>query len=144
MSIHIITFRSPSYRSMCDLRNRVLRKPLGLQLTENDIQKDEEDILIGYYKEDDKVIACCILSKIDETIVKLRQMAVDPAFQGKKIGEQMLQHAEALAREIGFQKITMNARKTADEFYKKYGYRVRSKEFIEVGIPHVKMEKRIV
>jgi len=52
-----------------------------------------------------------------------------------------MQFAENIARDRGFQKITMHARKTAVGFYEKLGYRVCGQEFEEVTIPHYVMEK---
>ncbi len=42
----------------------------------------------------------------------------------------------------GFVHFSMHARLTAVGFYAKLGYSQVSPEFLEVGIPHVKMEKR--
>ena len=40
-------------------------------------------------------------------------------------------------------KITVNAQKQAEGFYKKCGFKTVSDEFLEEGIPHVKMELEI-
>ncbi len=37
----------------------------------------------------------------------------------------------------------MHARKTAVGFYEKLGYKVTGKEFVEITIPHVVMEKKL-
>jgi ribosomal protein S18 acetylase RimI-like enzyme len=73
--------------------------------------------------------------------VRLRQMAVLNNLQGKGIGRALMQFAENIARDRGFQKITMHARKTAVGFYEKLGYRISGQEFEEVTIPHYVMEK---
>jgi predicted GNAT family N-acyltransferase len=48
-----------------------------------------------------------------------------------------------VARDAGFKKIRMHARKTAVGFYEKLGYTVIGKEFTEVSIPHLLMEKKL-
>jgi ribosomal protein S18 acetylase RimI-like enzyme len=113
---------------------------LGLQFTPDELEKEIEEILIGAFEED-KMLGCCMLIKQDPVSVRLRQMAVLNNLQGKGIGRALMQFAENIARDRGFQKITMHARKTAVGFYEKLGYRVCGQEFEEVTIPHYVMEK---
>ena len=75
--------------------------------------------------------------------IRLRQMAVLNDLQGKGIGKALMQFAENLARDRGYQKITMHARKNAAGFYEKLGYKVISEEFTEITIPHYLMEKSL-
>ncbi len=70
-------------------------------------------------------------------------MAVQNNLQGKGIGASMMNFAENVARDAGYKKIMMHARKTAIGFYKKLGYNVTGKEFLEVSIPHFVMEKKL-
>jgi len=64
--------------------------------------------------------------------------------QGKGIGRALMQFAENIARDRGFRRITMHARKSATGFYEKLGYTVSGGEFEEVTLPHVVMEKRLI
>ena len=50
---------------------------------------------------------------------------------------------EQEARATGIKKIEFHARKTAVKFYQKLGYHLEGEEFLEVGIPHFKMEKNL-
>lgn len=125
---------------MVQLRNDILRKPLGLSFTPEELEKEKEEILIGAF-EDDKMLGCCMLIREDAQTVRLRQMAVLNNLQGKGIGRALMQFAENLASDRGYQKITMHARKTATGFYEKLGYVVRGEQFDEVTIPHYIMEK---
>ena len=70
-------------------------------------------------------------------------MAVGSTVQGKGVGRAMLHFAESVARDHGFRKITMHARKTAAGFYGKMGYAVYGLEFEEVSVPHFTMEKAL-
>jgi GNAT superfamily N-acetyltransferase len=74
-------------------------------------------------------------------VVRLRQMAVLNDLQGKGIGRALMSFAENLARDRGYKRLTMHARKNALGFYEKMGYRVAGSEFTEVTIPHYVMEK---
>ena len=127
---------------MIDLRFQMLRKPLGLNFTPDDLAAEKNDILIGCF-EDDKLEACCMLTETDPKTVRLRQMAVMPVLQGKGIGRVLMTFAENIARDRGYRRMTMHARKTAVGFYEKNGYKVCSDEFQEVTIPHFVMDKEL-
>ena len=128
---------------MVQLRNDILRKPLGLVFLPDELEKEKEDILIGAF-EDDKMLGCCMLINTDPGTVRLRQMAVLNTLQGKGIGKALMQFAENIARDRGYRKITMHARKTATGFYEKLGYTTNGVEFLEVTLPHVVMEKQLL
>ena len=145
MFFKIIEYKSPEYKQMVELRSKILRIPLGLSFTEEQLAAEKDDILLGSFEEKDKFLkGCCILSKVDDLTIKLRQMAVSDDFQGKGIGRQVIVFAEKVAKEKGFKKIIMNARKSVEGFYGKLGYTIVGDEFIEVSIPHYKMEKTII
>jgi len=140
MALKIIDHGSREYQQMVHLRNEILRRPLGLQFTPEELEKEKEEILIGAFEEE-KMLGCCMLIMEAANSVRLRQMAVLNNLQGKGIGRALMQFAENIARDRGFHKITMHARKTAVGFYEKLGYRISGQEFEEVTIPHYVMEK---
>lgn len=142
MPLKLIDHGTKEYKQMVDLRYQVLRKPLGLEFTAEELEREKEDILIGAF-EDDDMLGCCLLTKTDNETVRLRQMAVKAGLQGKGIGGVLMQFAENLARDRGMKKIVMHARKTAIGFYEKQGYKVSGEEFQEVTIPHYEMEKAL-
>jgi predicted GNAT family N-acyltransferase len=142
MALKIIDHGSKDYREMVELRNNILRKPLGLGFTDEELAAEKDDILLGCY-EDDKLEACCMLTKTGPKTVRLRQMAVSSGLQGKGIGRVLMSFAENIARDHGFKHLTMHARKSAVGFYEKHGYKVCSEEFEEVTIPHFVMEKEL-
>lgn len=143
MALKIIDHGSREYRQMIDLRYEILRKPLGLNFTEEELEREKEDILIGAFDED-RILACCLLTKVDPQCCKLRQMAVLNSQQGKGIGATMMNFAENVARDRGFKVMAMHARKTATGFYEKLGYKVDGDEFEEVTIPHYVMKKKLI
>lgn len=142
MPIKILEYQSSDYEQMVFLRREVLRKPLGMEFTSEELAKDEHDILIGAF-DDDEILACCILTKVDPQTCRLRQMAVKNTLQGKGIGGSVLLFAENIARERGYNCLYMHARKSAQGFYEKLGYEVCSDEFSEVSIPHYEMKKSL-
>jgi GNAT superfamily N-acetyltransferase len=143
MALKLIDHGSPEYLQMVQLRNDILRKPLGLTFQPEELEKEKEDILIGAFEED-KMLGCCMLIKTEPGTVRLRQMAVLNNLQGKGIGRALMQFAENIARDRGYRRITMHARKSATGFYEKLGYVISGDEFVEVTLPHVTMEKQLI
>lgn len=142
MALKQIDHGTPEYNKMITLRMDILRKPLGLSFSPDELQKEKDDILIGAF-EDDDILGCCLMTKTADKTLRLRQMAVQNNLQGKGIGASMMNFAETVARDKGFKKLTMHARKTALGFYEKLGYKVTGDEFEEVTIPHYVMEKKL-
>lgn len=142
MPIKQIDHGTKEYDQMVKLRNDILRSPLNLTFSKEDLDREKNDILIGAFEED-KILGCCLLTQINAEEVRLRQMAVQNNLQGKGIGASMMIYAENIARDAGYSKIIMHARKTAIGFYEKLGYVVVGNEFTEVSIPHYRMEKKL-
>ena len=138
-----IDYGTVQYAQMVELRSQVLRKPIGLDFTEEELDKEKDEILIGAFDEDE-MIGCCMLTKTEEGELKLRQMAVKDDLQGTGIGASIISFAENIARDRGFGKMVMNARDSAVGFYEKLGYKVVGDAFTEVNLPHHKMEKRLL
>ncbi len=142
MALKIIDWGSGDYEKVLQLRNEVLRKPLGLNFSDDELQKEQQHMHMGAY-EDGRMLGCCMLVDEGDKTVRLRQMAVVNDVQGKGIGRALMTFAENLARDRGYRKITMHARKQAVGFYEKLGYKKKGEEFEEVTIPHYVMEKEL-
>lgn len=140
--IRIYEHNSAEYMQELTLRNKILRKPLGVSLYEEDLSQDEKDVHVGVFS-GSRLVGCLLLSKINNDTVKMRQVAVDDSEQGKGIGARMVGFAEEWAVKNGYKVMTMHARKRAVGFYKKRGYMIVSDEFTEVGIPHYTMVKTL-
>ena len=142
MAIKQIYFGSKEYQEMLNLRYEVLRKPLGIDFTPEQLEKEKDDILIGAFDEDE-LIGCCILTPMNNSTVKLGQMAVLNNLQGKGIGESLITFAENLAADKSFKTIVMHARDSAIGFYERFGYSVRGDGVLIVNTPHHLMEKKL-
>jgi GNAT superfamily N-acetyltransferase len=144
MDFKVIGYKTDEYRQMVSLRTKILRKPLGLTFSEEDLKRDKNDLLLAACFPDSKQMAgCCILTPLSEVAIQLRQMAVDDFYQGKGLGSGLLLFAEQVAAGRNIERLYLHARKAAVGFYKKHGYTIESDLFMEVGIPHFEMMKRI-
>jgi GNAT superfamily N-acetyltransferase len=142
MAVKLIDHGSKEYSQMIALRHNLLRKPLGLSFDDDELKDEKNDILIGCF-DDDHLEGCCLLTQTEPGVLRLRQMAVVSGLQGKGIGKVLLQFAENIARDRGYKKIVMHARKTATGFYEKLDYKISSNEFEEVTLAHYIMEKNL-
>ena len=142
MALKIIDYGTAEYQQMIKLRDDILRKPLGLTFSPDELEKEKRNLHIAAY-EDDQMLGCCMLVEEKPEAVRLRQMAVINDLQGKGVGRALMQFAENLARDRGYKKITMHARKNATGFYEKMGYKKIGHEFEEITIPHYVMEKEL-
>lgn len=141
-SIKLIEFSSEEYNQMVTLRRKVLRIPLGIDFTTQELLKDKDDFLIAAFLESD-IIGCLILTPQEQQKIKMRQVAVDMAWQGHGIGQQIVDFAESFSVTNYFNYMHCNARATAVSFYQKQGYTVSGDEFTEVGIAHYYMSKKL-
>ena len=142
MPLKIIDHDSVEYQQMIDLRDEILRKPLGLYFDPEELDREKDDILIGAFEED-KLIGCCLITRAEGGTCRLRQMAVSSILQKKGIGASLMTFAENVARDKGYETLMMHARTSAVGFYEKFGYKVLGDEFYEVTIPHYTMCKKL-
>ncbi|MFZ1936837.1 MAG: GNAT family N-acetyltransferase [Thermoguttaceae bacterium] len=142
-----LTFRevahgSAEYWATVDLRDSVLRKPLGLRFSTEELQAEEHSHHLACY-DGDRLVACLVLLAADESDVRMRQLAVVPELQRRGIGRALVNFSEAWASSGGYRRMILHARETAVAFYERAGYSRRGDRFEEVTIPHWAMEKRL-
>ncbi len=142
MIIEEVTPQSGDYKIAKDIRERVLRKPLGLTFTEQDMAEDQADIHFIMKDPANGVVAGTVVMKpLSDSNWRLRQLAVEPKYQGQNIGGFLTRHCEGFARQKGAQKVILHSRLNVVKFYQNMGYVSVGEEFYEVGIPHFRMEK---
>lgn len=129
---------SEEYKKALILRRKILREPLKLDISPEDLSTEKDQLHFGLFN-DNEIKACVIAVPMNDGIAKVRQMAVRPELQNQGLGSKLLLLCMADLKQKGFRKVELNARKTAVDFYKKYGFQICSDEFIEVTIPHFKM-----
>ena len=142
IEIQIVEYNSDLQKKSVELRTKILREPLGLVYTPEQLADEKEEIHIVALK-DDKVVGVLVLKKMDDKLLKMRQVAVDTDLQKSGIGKQLVIFSEEYAKEHGFNIIELHARDAAKDFYLRLGYKVEGEEFTEVGISHYKMKKEL-
>jgi predicted GNAT family N-acyltransferase len=142
LKIRPITHNSPAYALTITLRDRLLRRPLGLFFSEAQLAAEADEFHITAW-EDDRLLGCLCLKPIDAFMLQMRQIAVVEERQGQGIGQQLIAFSEDFAKEHLYQKIILHARETALPFYKKLGYTAVGNPFIEVTLLHQAFEKKL-
>lgn len=142
LEVRSISFGSEAYRASCDLRDEVLRQPLGLKLSVVDTEEDQHQQHWGLY-ENDHLIGCLIAKPRGEGVVQLRQYSITNERQGEGLGRILMEGVEAELRAQGIRHIWLHAREPVIGFYAKLGYQPVGELFQEVGRPHQIMEKWI-
>jgi len=140
LAIRVINYHSEEYRKELELRDEVLRKPLGMSLFDENLEKEKMDIHIGAFVKN-KLVGVLILTPLNLSDIKMRQVAVLETTRSQKVGSQLVQFAEEYAKDKGYALMRLNARKTAVGFYEKLGYEKIGEEFFEIKIPHFRMNK---
>lgn len=105
----------------------------------NDMDDADFKSLQVFYKDIDTVVACLRIIPINENTVKIGRVCALQKRTG--IGTALLKNAIASAKEkLGAEKIVIHAQSYVEQFYARQGFKTVSGEFMEEGIPHVKME----
>lgn len=142
ITIRELIFGSSEQKESIKLRDEILRKPLGLHFSDEELQNEHNQIHIGAFL-DGRIVGILLLMPLSNTVIKMRQVAVDNNLQRKGIGKKLVLFAENYAKQQSFKEITLHARKSATEFYLNVGYQIEGNPFIEVGIPHYLIKKHI-
>lgn len=140
--VRLVEHGSEEYEATIRLRDRVLRAPLGLSFTPEQLAAEAADLHLACFLDGD-LAGCLVLTPKDGETVKMRQVAVSPALQGRGIGRALVEASEAVARERGWREMTLHARQTAVPFYLVLGYEVVGEPFEEVTVPHRAMRKAL-
>lgn len=132
---------SPEYDQLVSLRYDILRKPLGMVFSDEQLRAEHDKIHLALFKEDEPV-ACCMLVPFGDK-VQMKQVAVKKGMQGSGIGSSLLKATEEYALSKGYKLMYCHARETAVAFYTRNGYAIKGDVFEEIGIPHFYMEKSL-
>ena len=85
-----------------------------------------------------EVVGYCRL-RVLESKAKLERFAVYEQWRGRSIGDALVRHLLAVARERGIEQKYLYSQVSAKRFYEKLGFVARGELFMEAGIEHVHM-----
>ena len=133
---------SIEYLRAVQLRREVLRWPLGLEFTRQELD-DEHNQHHLVIVDGEHLVACLSLLPMEDRTVKMRQVAVQPSWQRRHVGQRLVEASEKFAQAAGYEKMVLHAREAAVPFYLRLGYSIDGECFEEVGIIHFAMFKTL-
>lgn len=139
----VMDLGSGYYEDSLGLRDRELRRPLGMVLS-----GDEREMDRGGWRHcggvvGGRLVACASLWLRGYGRAQIKQVVVDPEVRGLGLGCGIMGYAEEEARALGVEIVYVHARHYVVSFYEHLGYSVVGEAFNEVGMEHYVMEKRL-
>jgi predicted GNAT family N-acyltransferase len=130
-------------RAALALRHEVFVVEQGVPIEEEVDEHDESDALhLVAVSEDGQVVATARVVMEGET-AKLGRVAVAAAARRRGIASRLLAQGEARARALGARRVALAAQTGALELYDRAGYTPYGERFMDAGIEHLMMEKRL-
>ena len=139
-----VEFGSSRYQELLDLRYKILLQPLGLKFLDAYREEEANFLHIGCVDNvSDELIGGLIMVPISSDEIRIMQVAIDVVRQGEGIGRKLIEYAESVAKEIGYEKMVMHAMLSVVGFYEKLGFKQEGDIFEEKGVRLVRMVKEL-
>ncbi len=129
--MEIISF-DPAFRNdFKDLNLAWLNKYFWVEPHDEEVLGNPEKYIITpggsifFVKKDDKIIGTVALMKMEEGIFELTKMAITPEYQGRKIGQKLMEYSLEFARKQGWKYLIIYSNRKLENaiyIYKKYGF----------------------
>lgn len=140
MNIRIPTTEK-EWEEYYDLRYRILRKPLGKPVGSEKNDGDKTGKHFALYSHN-QLKAIARLDQAGRDISQVRFVAVEENTQGQGFGKKIMRAVEFDSKKSGNQKMILQARENALEFYLKLDYKVIKKTHLLFDqVQHYLLEK---
>lgn len=136
-----IRYGSDEYEMTRELRNRIMRAPIGLSIYDQDYSFEVNSRIIGAF-DGEKMLGCSIVGKLHGECC-LDFLCIDDQVQKTGIGSMLLKDVENWVRAQGIPLLILEARLTAQKFYEKHGYEPYGQVYLmeKSPIDHIMMRK---
>ena len=114
--------------------------PLEDEFDEFDTLDGQCEHILVYYNE--KAVGTGRLRVVDD-LGKLERICILEPYRKFGLGKIIIQTLEEIAKDKEIDRVKLHGQTQAEGFYKKLGYQTSSSEFIEDGIPHFLMTKKL-
>ncbi|WP_310656317.1 GNAT family N-acetyltransferase [Lactobacillus jensenii] len=132
---------SALYQKILSLRKEVFVKeknvPANLEL-----ENEQGPIYYGGVI-DDTVVCCARVIEEDNKTWHIQRVATKKPFRGQGLNSQLFKKIEQDAKNNGIDRLILGAQDQAQGFYLHLGFKVVGDAFIDAGITHHMMEKKI-
>jgi predicted GNAT family N-acyltransferase len=124
-----------------ELRWRVFCAEQGVSFEADQDGRDPEAVHIVAVEEGAVIGTCRLLFR--GQVARLGRLAVEPDRRGDGVAAAILREADRVASDAGAESIALHAQTYALTLYEQAGYEEYGPTFVEEGIEHVAMEKRL-
>jgi predicted GNAT family N-acyltransferase len=124
-----------------DLREEVFCGEQGVTREAERDGRDGAAVHLGAFDGDALVGTCRLLAEEDG--IAVQRVAVRRDRRGRGIGAALMAAAERYARQRGAAALTLHAQLDSERFYRALGYESEGEPFLEEGIEHVAMRRRL-
>lgn len=148
IQVRRITRDDPLYEQECHLREDVLLRPIGYDMTRFTADFPGVEERLEHYvavlddRSGPRVVGCAALLPGQPEIGagRVMQMAVNFQRQGEGIGRRLLAAVESRAfGSLGLKRLVVHAQEVNAGFFEKVGWVPEPGSFIEAGVPHRRM-----
>ena len=141
VTFKLVEHGSEAWKSAVQLREAILRKPLGSYFTDEELKEEKNHLqIVGLL--DTEIVATSVLVPENQSM-KMQRVVVKDELRNSGIGSEMMLFCEKVSLTNGKRHIYCHARDTAVNFYLNNNYLIEGEYFPEDGIPHVKMVKHL-
>lgn len=123
MEIKEININDLLYDRTLDLRTNVISIPFGFPPPRKEKETLDSHMFVAL-NGDEIVGFAMITPSSDKRSIRARQVSVTPARQKQGIGRQLMEKAESVAKELGYQELRLFAHTGSHPFFLKLNYTV--------------------
>lgn len=132
MNFEIIEFQPQYAKDFRDLNLAWLKKYFWVEPHDEEVLGNPEQYIISpggnifFVKDGNEIIGTVALMKMEEGVFELTKMAVTPEYQGKNIGQKLMEHTLSFAGNQGWKKLIIYSNRKLENaiyIYKKYGFK---------------------
>ncbi|BAY31236.1 GCN5-related N-acetyltransferase [Nostoc carneum NIES-2107] len=124
------------------IRIAVFQEEQGVEAALEFDGKDEIcDHLIAYLNQ--QAVGTTRIRYLDEQTAKIERLAVLSHARGNGFGKQIMEKAIDFIANQNIPEVVINSQEYVKSLYQKMGFIAEGEIFIEAGIPHIKMRKKL-
>jgi predicted GNAT family N-acyltransferase len=146
MQLKSIDYGSEAYNQAALLRYRLFYQEHNIPFASIFDPSEKQDFHLAITDSlADRIFAYGRLGQNSDREFQIYQMVVEPDYQGRGLGGQLLQGLLEEARGRGANLVVLKARVTKVQFYKKFGFQPVGEIFASAmtGVPHIHMQLKV-
>lgn len=110
---------------------------------ELEVDGRDPDCWHWYGAADDVVVATARARLVEPGVAKVERVAVLSSHRGRGLGHRLMRAVESDLARWGNREAVLAAQRTAEAFYAARGYVAEGEPFMDAGLEHVRMRKRL-